>query len=148
MNKSAVFAGSFYPDKADELTNLLNSFKINNKIDYKSKAIIVPHAGVNFSGHAAMSGFQHLDVCENVFIIAPSHHYSFNNIALPEYTYFDTPLGSLEVNNRRIKEIAENFPCIIENEFFDKEHSIEVLLPFLQNISSPQIMSAMDFVKG
>jgi len=148
MNKSAVFAGSFYPEKAEEITNLLNSYKTDSKIEYKSKAIIVPHAGVYYSGHAAMAGFQHLEYSDNIFIIAPSHHEHFNNIALPEYTYFDTPLGSIEVNNRRIKEIAEKFPCIMSNEIFDKEHSIEVQLPFIQNIFSPQVMSAKDFVKG
>lgn len=147
MNKSPNFAGSFYPEKADEINNLLNSYKLENDIKYKSKAIIVPHAGIYYSGYAAMSGFQHLDLAENIFIIAPSHHAEFNNIALPEYTYFDTPLGSIEVNNRRIKEIAENFPCMISNEVFENEHSIEVELPFIQNINSPQIMSAKDFVK-
>lgn len=147
MNKNAVFAGSFYPERPDELTNLLNSYKLESEINYKSKAVIVPHAGVYYSGYAAMAGFQHLELSENIFIIAPSHHENFNNIALPEYTYFDTPLGSLEVNNRRIKEIAEKFPCLISNEVFDNEHSIEVQLPFIQNLNTPQIMSAKDFVK-
>ena len=148
MNKNAVFAGSFYPEKAEEITNLLNSYKNSEKVEFKSKAIIVPHAGVYYSGHAAMAGFQHLEYSDNIFIIAPSHHESFNNIALPEYTYFDTPLGSIEVNNRRIKEIADKFPCIISNEVFEREHAIEVQLPFIQNVFSPQVMSAMDFVKG
>ena len=147
MNKSPDFAGKFYPEKAEELTNLLNSFKIDEKSKYKSKAVIVPHAGMYYSGHAAMAGFQRLELNENIFIIAPSHHEEFNNIALPEYTYFDTPLGSLEVNNRRIKEIAEKFPCLISNEVFDNEHAIEVQLPFIQNLNTPQIMSAKDFVK-
>ncbi|MCQ2743437.1 MAG: AmmeMemoRadiSam system protein B [bacterium] len=147
MNKNQSFAGSFYPEKPEELTNLLNSFKLDASIKYKSKAIIVPHAGFYFSGHAAMSGFQRLELSENIFIIAPSHHHEFNNIALPEYTYFDTPLGSLEVNNKRLKEIAEKFPCLISNEVFENEHSIEVQLPFIQNISTPKIMSAKDFVK-
>ena len=148
MNKNPVFAGSFYPESPDELTNLLNSYKLQTKVEYKSKAIIVPHAGIYYSGHAAMAGFQHLEISDNIFIIAPSHHDNFDNIALPEYTYFDTPLGSLEVNNRLIREIAEKFPCIIENEYFDNEHSIEVQLPFLQSIISPTISSAIDFVKG
>lgn len=148
MNKSPVFAGSFYPERPDELTNLLNSYKQDIKIDYKSKAIIVPHAGVYYSGYSAMAGFQRLELSENIFIIAPSHHHDFNNIALPEYTYFDTPLGSLEVNNKLIREIRETFPSIISNEIFDNEHSIEVQLPFIQNLFSPQIQSAMDFVKG
>ena len=148
MNKSQVFAGSFYPDKPEELTNLLNSYKQESQTNYKSKAIIVPHAGIVYSGHAAMAGFQHLEANENIFIIAPSHHESFNNIAFPEYTYFDTPLGSVEVNNRLIKELAEKFPCIIANEIFDNEHSIEVQLPFLQNLFCPHIQNAIDFVKG
>ncbi len=147
MNKNAVFAGSFYPEKPEELTNLLNSYKLESKINYKSKAVIVPHAGIYYSGYAAMAGFQHLELSENIFIIAPSHHERFNNIALPEYTYFDTPLGSLEVNNRRIKEISQKFPCMISNEVFDNEHAIEVQLPFIQNLNTPQIMSAIDFVK-
>ena len=148
MNKSPVYAGSFYPEKPEELTNLLNSYRQDIKDEYKSKAIIVPHAGVVYSGYAAMAGFQHLELSENIFIIAPSHHETFTNIALPEYTYFDTPLGSLEVNNRLIKDIAEKFPCLISNDVFDNEHSIEVQLPFIQNLFCPQVQSAIDFVKG
>jgi len=130
MNKNPIFAGMFYPENAEELTNLINSYKEECGFDYKSKAVIVPHAGFVYSGHAAMSAFQHLEASENIFIIAPSHHENFSNIALPEYTYFDTPLGSIEVNNRLIKDIAEKFPCIIANEIFDNEHSVEVQLPF------------------
>ena len=148
MNKKSVFAGSFYPEKPEELNNLLNSYKQELCNSYKSKAIIVPHAGIIYSGYAAMAGFQHLELSENIFIIAPSHHENFNNIALPEYTYFETPLGALEVNNRLIKDIAEKFPCLISNEVFDREHSIEVQLPFIQNLFCPQVQSAIDFVKG
>lgn len=148
MNKKAVFAGTFYPENPDELTNLLDSYKQDVKIDYKSKAIIVPHAGYIYSGHAAMAGFQYLEPSENIFIIAPSHRETFNNIALPEYTFFETPLGNLEVNNRLISEIAEKFPCIIADEVFDNEHAIEVQLPFIQNLFYPQRQSAIDFVKN
>ena len=148
MNKKAMFAGSFYPENPEELNKLLDSYKQDIQIDYRSKAIIVPHAGYIFSGHAAMAGFQYLEPSENIFIIAPSHHESFNNIALPEYTFFETPLGNLEVNNRLIKEIAEKFPCIVADEVFEKEHSIEVQLPFIQNLFFPQRQSASDFVKN
>ena len=148
MNKPPRFAGSFYPDRPEELINLLNSYMSEQKIEVKSKAVIVPHAGIYYSGYAAMLGIQHLELSENIFIIAPAHHENFNNIALPEYTYFDTPLGSLEVNNRLIKDIVGRFPSIISNEIFDNEHSIEVQLPFLQHIFTPKTQSAIDFVKG
>ena len=147
MNKTCTFAGSFYPEDPEELTNLLNSYNTKDTVSYKSKAIISPHAGYMYSGHAMMKAFQHLEFSENIFIIAPSHHYEFSDIALPKYTYFDTPLGSLEVNNRLIKEINEKFPSIITDDFFDNEHSVEVELPFLQNLFYPQRQSAADFVK-
>ncbi|MBR6127710.1 AmmeMemoRadiSam system protein B, partial [bacterium] len=136
------------PDDAHNLADLLDSYKEKNEINTKSKAIIVPHAGYVFSGHAAMAGFSHLDANENIFIIAPSHHYVFSDIAMPEYTFFDTPLGSIEVNNRIIKEIAEKYPSIITNDFFENEHAIEVQLPFLQNIFFPQKQSAVEFMKN
>ena len=148
MNKPPRFAGSFYPENADELTNLLNSYMQEQKIEYKSKAVIVPHAGVYYSGHATMIGLQHLDLNENIFIIAPSHHDNFNHIAIPEYTYFDTPLGSIEVNNRLLNDIKEKFPCLVSNEVFNNEHSIEIQLPFLQHLFSPKTQSAIDFMKG
>ena len=148
MNKSACFAGSFYPENPEELTKLLDSCKQQEKVLYKSKAILVPHAGIYYSGHAAMSAYQHLEMNENIFIFAPSHQVNFKNIALPKYTYFDTPLGSLEVNNRLIKEIVEKFPAVISDEVFEHEHSIEVQLPFIQHVFNPHIQSAVDFVKG
>lgn len=148
MNKSPLFAGTFYPERPEELTNLLNSYMQEQKIEYKSKAIIVPHAGVYYSGHAAMVAYQRLELNENIFIIAPSHHVKFNNIALPKYTFFDTPLGSLEVNNRLVNEIAEKYPSIVSDEIFDSEHSIEVQLPFLQHVFYPKTQNAIDFMKG
>ena len=132
MNKEVTFAGIFYPEKADELSGLLDSYKQDLFVEYKSKAIIVPHAGYVYSGHAAMAGFQHLEVSENIFIIAPSHQERFNNLAFPSYSFFETPLGNLEVNNKLIQEISEKIPSIIANEAFEREHAIEVQLPFLQ----------------
>lgn len=148
MNKKTSYAGSFYPESPDELNNLLESFKEIQTFDYKSKAIIVPHAGYVYSGHATMAAFQHLEASENFFIIAPSHHEDFNNIALPEFTYFETPLGNIEVNNKLIAEIAEKFPSIVADEVFENEHSIEVQLPFIQNLFMPHKQNAVDFVKN
>ena len=134
MDKKAVFAGSFYPENSEQLNQLLESFKQDVCYGYRSKAIIVPHAGYVYSGYAAMAGYQHFEPSENIFIIAPSHQEYFNNIAFPKYSFYETPLGLVEVNNRLIKEIATKFPSIIANEPFEKEHAIEVQLPFLQHL--------------
>lgn len=39
MNKEADFAGTFYPEDADKLNELLDSYKQNINIDYRSKEI-------------------------------------------------------------------------------------------------------------
>ena len=148
MNKKPLYAGSFYPSDPEELNRLLDSYKEPKKVKYKSKAIIVPHAAYLYSGHAAMSAFQCFEPSESIFIIAPSHNENFTNIAMPEYTYFDTPLGSVEVNNRLIKELAEKYPCIVSDVPFEKEYAIEIQLPFLQNLLLPQKQNAIDFVKN
>ena len=148
MNKEPLYSGCFYPSDPEELNSLLDSYKEPDKVKYKSKAIIVPHAAYMYSGHAAMAAYQCLEPSENIFIIAPSHNESFTNISMPEYTYFDTPLGSVEVNNRLIKEIAAKYPCIISNVPFAKEYDIEIQIPFLQNIFLPQKQNALDFVKN
>ena len=148
MNKEPLYAGSFYPADADELNRLLDSYKEPEKVKYKSKAIIVPHAAYMYSGHCAMAAYQCFEPSENIFIIAPSHNEMFTNIAMPEYTFFDTPLGSVEVNNRLIKELASKYPCIVSNVPFEREYAVEIQLPFLQNILFPQKQNAMDFVKN
>ncbi len=148
MNKKTKFAGSFYPEQSENLNKLIDSYKENRPIFFKSKAVIVPHAGYVYSGHAAVAGFQYLEQNENIFIIAPSHQEHFNNIAMPDYSYFETPLGNLEVNNKLIEEISRNFPSIIANEIFENEHSIEIQLPFIQNFFCPHLQSASDFMKN
>lgn len=75
MNKKSDFAGVFYPAEQEELNNVLESYKQDITVDYRTKAIIVPHAGYAYSGHAAMAGFQYLEPSENIFIIGPSHHF-------------------------------------------------------------------------
>lgn len=148
MDKESVFAGSFYPADTTELSNLIDSFyNGGSSVECKSKAIIVPHAGYVYSGHAALAAYKYLEPNENIFIIAPSHHQEFNNITLPQYSFFNTPLGSVEVNNKLIKEISERFPSTISNVPFENEHSIEVQLPLMQHVFYPRVHSAVDFVK-
>ena len=148
MDKDAQFAGSFYPAEADEINKLIDSYNSRQNIQYKSKAIIVPHAGYVYSGHAAMTGFNQLQYSENIFIIAPSHREAFKNIAMPEYSFFNTPLGSLEVNTNIVKEIYKDFPSIISNDAFINEHSIEVQLPFIQHLFLQKAQNAVEFIKN
>lgn len=132
-------AGKFYTDDKNELLAQLDYFEKNNPsdYDYKTRAIIVPHAGYMYSGQLASSGFQYLDEnVNNIFIIGPPHYVPVKNVALSSFEMWSTPLGEISVNQVINEELVKNFGCEFEDEAFRDEHSVEVQVPFLQKILS------------
>ena len=137
MNKLKMpnVAGKFYPSSKEELLQNLEIFKANRKDDYNcfSRAIIVPHAGYMFSGQLAYNGISYLDRnVKNIFIFAPTHHKTVNNLALADYDEWETPLGKISTNIDIQKEIIKKFECEYSEEAFAQEHAVEVQIPFIQ----------------
>ncbi len=65
--------------------------------------------------------------------IAPSHYASFQGAALWPQGGFQTPLGTVPVDEALSKALQESTPGIIElPTAFDREHALEVQLPFVQ----------------
>ena len=134
--KFSNVAGMFYPINSKELSETLETFKNKNKKTYTitTRAIIVPHAGYLYSGQLASEGFEYLDKnIKNIFIIAPSHHEALSQPVIADYDYFQTPLGNIPINKSINEELKTFFNCLFYNQAFEKEHSIEVQLPFLQH---------------
>ncbi len=127
--KTTNSAGTFYPADKTELLKIIDDFfsKVANDSGYYSRAIIVPHAGYIFSGALSAHGFKYLNPdSENIFIFAPSHYARLFGCVSCNYDEFETPLGNCDVNT----DLVKNFT--IDNEAFEKEHSIEVQLPFIK----------------
>lgn len=127
-------AGRFYTNNKAELLTQLDSFfkKSSIECDYKSRAIIVPHAGYEYSGQLAASGFQYLDnAVKNIFIIGPPHYVPVRNVALSSCEIWDNPLGEVSVNQEINEELVGKFGCEFEDEAFADEHSLEVQIPFI-----------------
>ena len=133
--KNTFAAGKFYSSDKEELINQLKNFEKNHKCDYyvSSRAIIVPHAGYQYSGQLAFDGFSYLDKnVKNIFIFAPTHRKSVNNLALSSFDEFETPLGNISINKKIYEELINDFECEYSDEAFAQEHAIEVQLPFIQ----------------
>lgn len=136
-----AIAGSFYPADKNELNNLVAKL-VNNlphKFSQKPVALIVPHAGLVFSG--GLAGKVYAGLAEfsaqiiNVFILAPAHTLALEGVAVPSVDSFATPIGNVEINKNTIKTLQKNHPIIKVNDLAHRdEHSIEIHLPFLQNI--------------
>ena len=133
--KPSAVAGKFYSNSPKELSAHLGLFKKNHQFDYqyKSRAIIVPHAGYHYSGQLASEGFSCLDkTVKTVFIIAPPHYVPVRNAALSSFHKWSTPLGEIEVDQLINDDLVTKFGCEFEDGAFENEHSAEVQVPFIQ----------------
>ena len=92
------------------------------------------HAGYDYSGRCAAWAYKALDLSgvKRVFVLGPSHTYYLSGSALTTFAQYDTPLGSLVVDQATIKDLrhTKRFSDIPKSS--DKrEHSLEMHLPYL-----------------
>jgi AmmeMemoRadiSam system protein B len=86
------------------------------------------------SGQVAAAAFKSVQgrSFDRVLILAPTHTGSFSGGALPEEAVFETPLGSVPVDQEAVERLAGGPHFSILGRAHDEEHAIEVELPFLQ----------------
>jgi len=138
-DRQAVFAGSFYPASKNALeTQLRELFLAASEVrpEGKVQCLIVPHAGYDYSGVVAASGYKSIPAetsYENIFIIASSHREQFNGSSIYPAGNYITPLGKVKVNSEIAGSLINSHPDIAYHEkAHDREHSIEVQIPFIQ----------------
>ncbi len=132
-------AGSFYPAAPGALKATLEELAENAQpasFGGKVQSLIVPHAGYTFSGQVAASAYQSIPAdaeFHNIFIIASSHREHFSGSSIYNAGNYITPLGEVGVNRKLATELIEKHHHLqFLPEAHDREHSIEVQLPFLQ----------------
>jgi len=138
--RPAAVAGLFYSADPDQLRSDVLHYLQQAKAssDFTPKAIIAPHAGYIYSGPVAASAYKLLQpvkhLIKQVILLGPSHRVAFRGIATPDADYFSTPLGKIKIN-RLLCEQIESLDFVQANATAHaQEHSLEVQLPFLQNI--------------
>jgi AmmeMemoRadiSam system protein B len=77
---------------------------------------------------AALRGLQP----ELVVILAPYHNYSPHHLLVTAHQAYATPLGELEIDQTALAELQANLELPITAIANDREHSLEIELPFLQ----------------
>ncbi len=139
IRKPAV-AGAFYPGDKEELTKEVDGFLANaKKADIKGKilALVAPHAGYEYSGQVAAYSFKQLEGTgfKKIIIISPSHYVNFDGMSIYNKGAFETPLGDVKIDEELADRImAKDKRFIFYPEAHQKEHAIEVELPFLQRV--------------
>ncbi len=140
--RQPVFAGRFYPADPTRLHKLLIELDAQAARTRRQmpagrvlKAVVMPHAGYVYSGWtAAHAGHvlrdRHFD---KVIVMAPDHRVGFRNAMISDVDAYQTPLGRIRLHPdaRRLRQGHALFSSSRLSD--NREHSLEVVLPFLQH---------------
>ena len=138
--RPATQAGRFYESDPALLSQEVDSLLAlhgHATADDRVAAVIVPHAGYYFSGNVAASAYMSINPQKpyrRIFLIGPSHHVWLNGASVnTEADYYATPLGQIRVDHETAVHLTEADSVFTYNEkAHDREHCLEVQLPFLQ----------------
>src|SRR3989338_8839419 len=131
-------SGQFYTAEPQELSAQVEEFLERAGVtpaDQHIDIVIAPHAGYIYSGAVAAHGFKAAsrNQYSTIVILAPSHYVGFDGISIGLQDGFQTPLGVVEVDRAFAQQlIKENEKFYFKPEPFEREHSLEVEIPFLQ----------------
>ncbi|MGE5307712.1 MAG: AmmeMemoRadiSam system protein B, partial [Deltaproteobacteria bacterium] len=138
--KQPAAAGSFYPSSPAQLSAAVKTYLDAAKPPAEARnkkifALISPHAGYEFSGRTAANGYKLIQgkAYRTVVVIGPSHYYGFRGISVYPQGTFRTPLGDIQVDEAFAAKLAGPGTGF-EPRAFEREHSVEVQLPFLQTV--------------
>ncbi len=134
--KQPNVAGLFYPLDSKELYDFLDKqFLSKDTINSLThpKAIIAPHAGYIYSASVAIEAYRHIPKeTKRIAILSPTHYYQLDKLAYHPANYFRTPLGDITVDQAILEKLDKFIQVECIPEAFEKEHALEVHLPFLQ----------------
>ena len=159
--RPATQADRFYDGNAGRLSQEVDSFLAlhrGSKQYNNVAALIVPHAGYYYSGNVAASAYMTLPTekpYKRIFLLGPSHHEWLDGASVnTEADYYATPLGNVKVDGETARRLAATDSVFTYRpEAHNREHCLEVQLPFLQRRFGdvppiiPIIISTNDFNK-
>ena len=138
--RGATQAGRFYESSPQRLSHEVDSLLANHAkqvpFDHVA-ALIVPHAGHYFSGNVAAAAYMTLNPdrpFKRIFLIGPSHYEWLDGASVnTEADSYATPLGQVKVDRETALQLTEaDSVFCYRAEAHDREHCLEVQLPFLQ----------------
>jgi MEMO1 family protein len=139
--RPSPIAGSWYPGNKDALHNAITQYLEDAAlpaVEGKVFGLIAPHAGYFYSGSTAGYAYrcvqgESYDVCA---VFSPLHDYQPFDFLTTLHTAYNTPLGDVPVSTRLVNEINEDLQThsnlFLQRIGLDREHSLEIQLPFLQ----------------
>jgi MEMO1 family protein len=141
-DRSPVWAGTFYPAEKDALAHVIAQLTQQARENPPRlpsqkglKALMLPHAGYAYSGAVAAHAWHVLHGVrfKRVVLMGPDHRVGFRGAAVSDADGWRTPLGRIPLapDGRKLCRGNRQFRPIPASDA--SEHSLEVILPFLQS---------------
>ena len=145
--RPAVGAGSFYPAQPGALYEKLQALYAGvetNPAEGRLVGIIAPVSGYKYSGKVAAAAFKELKEgqYERVILLVGSHYATFEGCSIAGVDAYSTPLGIVPLDREIVGRLSYSPLISIRSlrfgqvrgrvQLHEREHAIEVLLPFLQ----------------
>ena len=133
MTRKPFVAGQFYPGRARELRETLLRMTEKGAEREKAIAVVSPHAGYIYSGAVAGAVLSSVTIPDTVLILGPGHSPIRPVFAVQDEGAWETPLGEVPIETKLARALLEDCPaCRSDAKAHEKEHSLEVQVPFLQ----------------
>ena len=126
-------AGSFYPGEPAALERELARLIPRIETTHPLLACVAPHAGYVYSGGVAGRVFAHLEVPRRVLVMGPNHTGMGAAVSVAPHSAWATPTGEVPVDHDLAVRLLDAVGgAEADHRAHGREHSIEVMLPFLQ----------------
>jgi len=138
--RPSPIAGSWYPLDPDLLRESVDSYlnsAVLPEISGEVVGLFVPHAGYIYSGATAGYAFNTVrsKSYDRVVVLSPYHDLHFAPFLTTAHDAYQTPLGKIKVDRSTLDEIDKELKSSelsLTPIAHDREHSLEIELPFLQ----------------
>jgi len=132
-------AGSWYPSAPDHLARDIDRYVAEAEVAPAPppRAIVVPHAGLVYSGAVAAHGFRAAATGRYaaIVLVGPSHFVPFKGVSIWARGAWQMPFGAVPIAETLAAAIAHASPEVCEHPAAHRrEHSLELQLPFLARL--------------
>jgi MEMO1 family protein len=140
--RRAAVAGQWYPGTrarlAEAVDEHLASAEVERRPDAENlRAIVVPHAGLMYSGPVAAYAYKAArhGRYASIVLVGPSHYVPFHGVSIWPEGAWETPFGDVAIDRELAAAIQAAFPEITDLPgAHEGEHSLEMQMPFLARL--------------
>ncbi len=133
MIRKAAWQGRFYPGDEKKLSGMIEEFMPVRQETIDVKGIVVPHAGYIYSGPVAGEVYSRVNIPDRVVIFSPNHWEGRTRAGVDPSDKWETIYGTVSLDEKLRKALLKESSLLSESAgAHQKEHAIEVQLPFLQ----------------